>query len=230
MTSTARATALRLHTPLLIGVGVLAAVVMVVGPLVVRGYVLGLVQGGVAVALAAVALLPRLSGADTNLLDETVDVLRVARRQNLVWGWVDGVDGRLVVTRNGGVVAIAAQAHAVELTPEILANDAQQAQLAGRRASLALRSRDLPPAVRPLLVYWGAIQTDVAKLPVRSLEGVEFLPGPELAAWLRRQNGRPVERADARRIVKELRGALRRGQPGQGMGSRSVPLSPMVAD
>lgn len=183
---------------------------MVLGPLLLHGYVLGLVQGAVAVALAFVALLPRLSGADALGPDETVDLLRDARRHNLVWGWVDGPEERLVVTRDGGVVAIDAKAHSVALTPEILADDAQRAQLAARRASLVLRSCDLPPAVRTLLVYWGDIQSDIAKLPVRSLDTVEFLPGPELAAWLRRQNGRPVERADARRILKELRSASRR--------------------
>lgn len=229
MTSHARATALRLHIPLLLGVGALAGVVAALGPLLVRGYVLGLIQGGVAVALAFVALLPRFSASDSPGPDQTVDLLRSAQRHHLIWGWVDGAEGRLVVTRTGGMVAIDAKAHSVDLTPEILANDAQQAQLAGRRASLVLRSCDLPPAVRPLLVYWGDIQTDVQKLPVRSLEGVEFLPGPELTAWLRRQNGRPIERGEARLILKALRGFRRQVQPGRALTTRS-PLSPVAAD
>ena len=109
------------------------------------------------------------------------------------------------------MVAIDSRRSSEELTPELLAADAQRALLAARRVSSRLQTRNVTVAVRPLLVYWGSIQGDVRKLTVRNLEGVEFLAGRELRAWLRKQNGRPVERAEAHRILKALRTLKRQG-------------------
>ena len=171
------------------------------------GYLLGLIHGLVAAAVVGVAAAWVLAPKDEK---GTVDLLRAARREHQVWGWVDvemedGEVDHLVVTRVGGVVAVDSRWRSEELTPELLAADAQRALLNSRRASSRLQTRNLTAAVRPLLVYWGSIQGDVRKLTVRHLEGVELLAGRELRAWLRTQNGRPVERAEARRILKALR-------------------------
>lgn len=178
------------------------------------GYLLGLIHGLVAAAVVGVAASWVLAPKDEK---GTADLLRSARREHQVWGWVDDVElqggdvDHLVVTREGGVVAIDSRWGSEELTPELLAADAQRALLATRRASSRLQTRNVTAAVRPLLVYWGSIQGDVKKLSVRNLEGVEFLAGRELRAWLRKQNGRPVERAEAHRILKALRTLKRQG-------------------
>jgi hypothetical protein len=177
-------------------------------------YLLGLVHGLVAATIVGVAAsMVRGPKGEQGI----ADLLRSARKEHQVWGWVDDVEvqgdrvDHLVVTREGGVVAIDSCWSSDELTPELLAADAHRALLAARRAAQVLVTRDRVPAVRPLLVYWGSIQADVKKLPVRNLEGVELLAGRELRAWLRRQNGRPVERGDARAILKGLRGHRRSG-------------------
>jgi hypothetical protein len=182
------------------------------------GYLLGLIHGLVAAAVVGVAASWVLSWVLAPKDEQgTADLLRATRRERRVWGWVDDVElqggevGHLVVTREGGVVSIDSRRSSEELTPELLAADAQRALQAARRASSRLQTRNVTAAVRPLLVYWGSIQGDVRKLTVRNLEGVEFLAGRELRAWLRKQNGRPVERADARRILKALRTLKRQG-------------------
>ena len=178
------------------------------------GYLLGLIHGLVAAAIVGVAASRVVAPKDET---STADLLRTAKREHQVWGWVDDVEvqgaevDHLVVTREGGPVAIDSRWSSDELTPELLAADAQRALLASRRASSMLQTRNLTPAVRPLLVYWGSIQSDVKKLTVRNLEGVEFLAGRELRAWLRMQNGRPVERAEAHRILKVVRTLKRQG-------------------
>jgi hypothetical protein len=177
------------------------------------GYLLGVVHGIVAAAIVGVAASKVLA---TKSEPGIVDLLRSATKEHQVWGWVDDVEvpggmvDHLVVTREGGVVAIDSRWSSEELTPELLAEDAQRALLAARGASAVLHSHDRAPAVRPLLVYWGDIQSEVKKLAVRNLEGVEFLAGRELRAWLRKQNGRPVVRREARVILKGLRGFNRR--------------------
>ncbi len=188
------------------------------------GYLLGLLHGLVAATIVGVAASRFLGTTEEK---NTADLLRTARNQRQIWGWVDDVEvqgaevDHLVVTREGGVIAIESRWSSDELTPELLATDAQRALLASRRASLMLHSRGLAPAVRPLLVYWGNIQTDVKKLSVRNLEGVEFLAGRELRAWLRKQNGRPVPHAEARRVLRELRTAKRRTRPVVGSATAS---------
>ena len=177
------------------------------------GYLLGVVHGIVAAAIVGVAASRVLA---TTREPGIVDLLRSARKEHQVWGWLDdvGVQGgtvdHLVVTREGGVVAIDSRWSSEELTPELLAEDAQRALLAARGAASVLHARDRAPAVRPPLVYWGDIQSEVKKLAVRNLEGVEFLAGRELRAWLRKQNGRPVERGEARVILKGLQRFNRR--------------------
>jgi hypothetical protein len=181
------------------------------------GYQLGLVHGLVAAAIVGVAASRVRAPKDEKT---TADLLGTAKKEHQVWGWVDDVEvqggevDHLVVTREGGLVAIDSRWSSDELTPELLAADAQRALLAARSAGQLLHTRDTSPAVRPLLVYWGSIQDDVKKLTVRNLEGVEFLAGRELRAWLRKQNGRPVERGEARRILKAARTLKRRADQG----------------
>jgi len=177
------------------------------------GYLLGLAHGLVAATIVGVAA----SRVRAPKGEQGIgDLLRSAGKERQVWGWVDDVAvqggqvDHLVVTREGGVVAIDSRWSSEELTPELLADDVHRALLTARRAAQVLDTRDRAPVVRPLLVYWGSIQAEVRKLPVRNLEGVELLAGRELRAWLRRQNGRPVERGDARSILKAVRDHRRR--------------------
>ena len=206
----------RRTVPVLVPIAVMLLCAALVVSYWVDGYLLGLLHGLVAAAIVGVAASRFLGTTDEK---NTADLLRTAKQERQIWGWVDdvevqGVDvDHLVVTREGGVVAIDSRWSSDELTPELLAEDAQRALLASRRTSLMLHSRDLAPAVRPLLVYWGDIQTDVKKLTVRNLEGVEFLAGRELRAWLRKQNGRPVPHAEARHLLKELKSARRNTRP-----------------
>lgn len=178
------------------------------------GYLLGLVHGIVAAAIVGVAASRVLRPKSEQGI---ADLLRCAKQEHQVWGWVDDVEvqggtvDHLVVTRDGGVVAIDSRWSSEELTPELLAEDAHRALLIARGAASVLPSHDRAPAVRPLLVYWGDIQSEVKKLAARNLEGVEFLAGRELRAWLRKQNGRPLDRAEARAILKGLRSVQRRG-------------------
>ncbi len=206
----------RRTVPVLVPIAVMLLCAALVVSYWLEGYLLGLIHGVVAAAIVGLAA-SRLVGSTEE--KNTTDLLRTAKQERQIWGWVDDVElhgaevDHLVVTREGGVVAIESRWSSEELTPELLAADAQHALLACRRASLMLHSHELAPAVRPLLVYWGSIQADVKKLTVRNLEGVEFLAGRELRAWLRKQNGRPVSHAEARHVLKELRTAKGRTRP-----------------
>lgn len=150
----------------------------------------------------------------------TSEALKKAKRKGLVWGCVEGisVDGgdidHLVVTRNGGVVAIDTKWMSDD---RFVAKAASSAMTVKRRAELVLRStqvlkrdtsarhRDdrLAFEVRPLVVVWGAAGE---KMPDEAWHGeVQFVAGEKLLAWLEALDGDPIDRATGEDLLATLR-------------------------
>lgn len=210
--------------PLLFLAALILAVCVVLAWLL-NGYVLGLAQASVVVGLAATVLTAfhahtgaiwQLAGAWGE--DNTRDVLAQARRRRRIWGWVDGVATQagdidhLVVMRDGRIVAIDSKWHAVNLSTSVVQQDASKAMRAARQASLVLRHLDLPRTVIPLVVVWGS--TGPTGIPAGArVDDVEFVPGRRLAEWLRQNDGAHVRKADAHRVLAELRGFKARVRP-----------------
>ena len=149
--------------------------------------------------------------------DNTRDELRRSKRRRAIWGWVDSLPlqhgdiDHLVVTRNGGLVAIdskwrsqpndavamARAARKVQLRAEGLTRDLLKGDVRGTR-----RARTNPLSVTPVVVLWGAAQHGMPEHA--SVEGIEFVAGRRLVAWLGRLEGQPVDKAVAADILRRL--------------------------
>ncbi len=154
--------------------------------------------------------------------DNTTDVLKAARRKT-IWGYVTSVEvasgdvDHVVVTRAGGVLAIDSKWRN-EVTPDKISAMADSARKASRRAELIMRSEQVGTLkrdsrarhrssgtayqVRPIVVLWGA---EGHRMPASAIHGdVEFVAGPNLAAWLRGIDGEHVDAASARDLLNRL--------------------------
>lgn len=153
----------------------------------------------------------------------TSEVLQSARKQRIVWGYVESVAvtggdiDHLVVTRAGGVLAIDSKWRN-QVTADTLTSDAAAARAAARRAESILRSehvgtlkreararhRDVGASfsVTPVVVIWGAVRHEMPDNAMR--DGVEFVPGEKLGAWLTARNDQPVDKAVADDLLERL--------------------------
>ena len=150
--------------------------------------------------------------------DNTRSELQRAKRKRLVWGWVDSVAlqhgdiDHLVVTREGGLVAIdskwrnrihdtndmARAAQKVRLRAEGLTRDLLKGDARGSR-----RAKINPLRVTSIVVLWGAAQHDVPD--GAEIDGIAFVPGRKLLAWLAQLQGQPVNKAAANEVVSNVR-------------------------
>ncbi|MFC5177498.1 hypothetical protein [Nocardioides taihuensis] len=149
--------------------------------------------------------------------DNTRSELQRAKRKRLVWGWVDSLDllygdiDHLVVTRLGGLVAIDSKwRNKINDTAE-MARSAQKARLRAEGLTRDLlkgdtrgarRAKVNPLSVTAVVVVWGADQHTVPDGAM--IDGVEFVAGRRLVAWLARLDGQPVDQAAAAGILRGL--------------------------
>lgn len=179
-------------------------------------------------AAVAIAFLTNSRTAIWNLRgamgeSNTSEVLKTARKQHAVWGYIESVAvtggdiDHLVVTRAGGVLAIDSKWRN-KVTADVLTSDAAAARAAARRAESILRSehvgalkreararhRDVGASfsVTPVVVIWGAVRHEMPDSAIR--EGVEFVPGEKLGAWLRARNDHPVDKTVANDLLERL--------------------------
>lgn len=149
--------------------------------------------------------------------DNTRNELQRARRQRIVWGWVDSVTlqngdiDHLVITRRGGLIAIdskwrnqihdreemARAARKVRLRAEAFTRDLLKGDTRGSR-----RARVNPLSVRSIVVVWGAAQHDVPD--GAEVDGIAFVPGRRLVAWLGELDGDVVDKTAASQLMREV--------------------------
>jgi hypothetical protein len=151
--------------------------------------------------------------------DNTRSELDRAKRKRLIWGWVDSVQlqvgdiDHIVVTRRGGVVAIDSK-----WRNQIAAADKPAMAAASRKAAMRAegvlrsvlkresgarhRTNAKPVSVTPLVVLWGAARTGVPN--DASVDGVRFLDGRQLLAWLAELDHHEVPRDAAQGVIKLL--------------------------
>jgi hypothetical protein len=186
------------------------------------GYALGLVQGVLVSSLATLLLCAfhastgsiwQMAGAWGE--DNTSDELRKARRQGLIWGFVDGVAietgdvDHLVVTKEGGVIAVDSKYHA-QLRADTVQRDLVSAAASARRARLIIMSFGRRLDVTPVAVVWGGAQHRLG--PAHRSMG-DIIGGRELLPWLRSVRGTRMDKATAREILAELKEHQRRVRP-----------------
>lgn len=212
------------------GVALLLTVVVVAQALLVgievRSMLLGVLVGGVAVALGAFVQVghllsePRaihqLRGAAGE--DATRDELRIARRRRLIWDWVDSLPldrgdiDHLVITRRTGLVAIDSK-YRTAVTAEDIAEMARSGRRTATRAAGMVRSLlereqgshragGQPVDVTPVVVIWGVVGRDMPAH--RMVDGVHFVAGRHLRSWLRAQRGEQIGSA----VAADLAGRL----------------------
>ena len=148
--------------------------------------------------------------------DNTRSSLARAKRRRLIWDWVDSISfqagdlDHLVVTRNGGLVAIDSK-WCNEIKRADTVAMAQSALKAQRRAEALARTllakergthraRVQSLTVTPVVVVWGAAQSSVPKEAM--VDGVRFLVGRELVPWLRTLDGDMVPKDAAKDVLE----------------------------
>ncbi|GAA2150297.1 hypothetical protein GCM10009844_31070 [Nocardioides koreensis] len=150
--------------------------------------------------------------------DNTRSELQRAKRKQLIWGWIDSINllagdlDHLVVTRNGGLVAIDSKWRNRASDTADMARAASKAKLRAEALTRTLWKRDkgahrarvdsLP--VTSIVVLWGAAQHGVPD--GATVNGIEFIAGRRLIAWLSKLEDQPVTRAAAAEIVERLEG------------------------
>lgn len=146
----------------------------------------------------------------------TSDVLGTAKRKKLIWGWVDSITlergdlDHLVVTRSGGVLVIDSKWRTDITDRAAIIDKALRAQLRSdgvvrtllRAEQGSHRARLRSVSVRPLVVIWGAAQSELPDV-VRS-GGVEVVSGQGLLAWLQGLSGDPVDKDAAAHLLRQL--------------------------
>lgn len=152
--------------------------------------------------------------------DNTRDILKWARNRRLVHGWIDNVEvqggdiDHLVATRTGWI-AIDSKWHSRSFDAELIAQDAERAKRAARRASLVLRSLRHNTEVRALAVCWGGSRHEIPD-GIAIAHDVEFVDGTHLKRWLRELPDGTLDRQTARATLKELRQFRNRVRPENG--------------
>lgn len=210
---------------LLIGLTILLAALMPDSAF--KWYVLGLLHAGVVAAylyLLQSAFLAHDREAIWHLRgawgeDNTRNELQRAKRKRLIWGWVDSITlqsgdlDHLVVTRQGGLVAIDSKWRNQHTADDALdmARAASKARLRAEGLAQTLllsqrgarhRGRINPVTVRPVVVLWGAAHHDAPD--GAEIDGIEFVSGRRLVAWLAQLNGNPVTKDAAAELLTRL--------------------------
>lgn len=148
--------------------------------------------------------------------EATRDELKRARRRGLIWGWVDSVglrDGDLdhvVVTRDGGMLVVDSKWRSDGKDTGAMADSAARAHLRAQGVAQSLlksergshRAKGHAVTVRPIVVVWGPAQHHVPDH--YDLNGIPFIAGRRLLAWLKDLEGERVSRAAAKEILSEL--------------------------
>jgi hypothetical protein len=153
--------------------------------------------------------------------ENTRSELAAAKRRRLVWDWVDSISldrgdiDHVVITRRAGLVVLdskwrnqsnaqdvldmAASARRVKLRAEGIARSILASERHARH-----RARIDAVQVRPAVVIWGAQQRELPDGSAR-VDGIDFVAGRNLHAWLRQLDGEPVSRHAARDLVRLLK-------------------------
>jgi len=149
--------------------------------------------------------------------DNTRSELQIAKRRRLIWGWVDSITlqngdiDHLVITRQGGLVAIDTKWRTEAHDVIDMAKAAQQAKsraealartLLTRERGARHRSKDNPLSVTPVVVLWGAAQHTLPE--GAQAEGIDFIPGRSLRSWLATLDKEPVSKAAAADLIRRL--------------------------
>lgn len=149
--------------------------------------------------------------------EATRDELRRAKRKRLIWGWVDSVAlqagdlDHLVVTRNGGLIAIDSKWRSDGNDAAAMADSAAKARLRAEGIARGLlksergthRAKGHAVSVRPLVVIWGPAQHTMRD--GGQVGGIPFVGGRRLIAWLSDVNGEQVSKAAAKETISELK-------------------------
>lgn len=150
--------------------------------------------------------------------EATRDELRRAKKKRAIWGWVDSINlqvgdlDHLVVTRNGGLIAVDSKWRSDGNDIGAMAESAARARLRAEGVARSLlkaergshRARGHAVTVRPLVVIWGPAQHQV---PDESeINGIPFVGGRRLQAWLEALAGEEVSEGAAKELITELKG------------------------
>jgi hypothetical protein len=149
--------------------------------------------------------------------ENTREELHRARRKGLIWGWVDSITlcsgdlDHLVVTRNGGLVAVDSKWRNEATDTIDMARAAKKARLrAEGLAHTLLRSERRarhrasfnPLQVTPVVVLWGAAQHGVPD--GARVDDIDFVAGRRFVEWLTKLDGQHVEEAAATDVLARL--------------------------
>lgn len=190
-------------------------------------YVLGGLHGLLVAALAASIVLGllvhdpeaiwHLRGAWGE--ENTRDELASARRRGVIWGWVDSIAlgggdlDHFVVTKRGGVLVVDSKWRSSVDADDAARIAASTTKVRQRAQALAMqllgtdrarhRSRGAAVKVVPVVVLWGRGQRRLAQGHVHH-QGVDFVAGRHLKAWLRTLDSEPVSEAAAKDLIERL--------------------------
>lgn len=187
-------------------------------------WLLGVVQAalvGVALHLVNAAFLAHEREAIWQLRgawgeDATRDELGRARRRRLIWGWVDSISleagdlDHVVVTRNGGLLSIDSKWRSDGRDTDAMARSAGRARRRAEGVAQSLlksergshRAKGHAVTVRPLVVIWGPAQHHVPEQ--FEVDGIPFVGGRRLLAWLASLGGEPVTEGAAKETLRQL--------------------------
>jgi hypothetical protein len=149
--------------------------------------------------------------------DATREELKRAKRKGLVWGWVDSVAlqagdlDHLVVTRNGGLIAVDSKWRSEGNDAAAMADSAAKARLRAEGVARSLlkaergshRAKGHAVTVRPLVVIWGPAQHKMRD--GGQVAGIPFVGGRRLLSWLNDVDGEQVSKVAAKETIRELK-------------------------
>lgn len=149
--------------------------------------------------------------------EATRDELRRAKKKRLVWGWVDSISlqagdlDHLVLTCNGGFVAIDSKWRSDGRDLAAMAQSANRAKLRAEAVTRTLltsergghRAKMHAAEVKSVVVIWGPAQHHVPD--DFEVDGIEFVGGRRLLAWLKNLAGEPVDKLAAKDALERLK-------------------------
>ena len=150
--------------------------------------------------------------------ENTRTELQRAKRRRVIWDWVDSIAlqngdlDHLVITRQGGLVAIDSKWRNDATDTSHMAQAAHRARLRAEGLTRSLftsdrsarhRAKAHPLPVLPVIVLWGTAQHSVPE--GARVDDIPFVAGRRLLGWLKELDHQPVSRAAARDITRELK-------------------------
>jgi hypothetical protein len=149
--------------------------------------------------------------------DATREELKRAKRKGLIWGWVDSVAlqagdlDHVVVTRNGGLIAVDSKWRSEGNDAAAMADSAAKARLRAEGVARSLlkaergshRAKGHAVTVRPLVVIWGPAQHKMRD--GGQVAGIPFVGGRRLLSWLNDVDGEQVSKVAAKETIRELK-------------------------